>query len=148
MCKYWKNNNLWFTQLYKLCCWIDAKVLTKWKYCALFYLLYFSWPKKFWQCVYVTNNVNIWLQYQLHIWAIYTRRVKRQYGICWLKKKLSKVHGTLPIFFRNKTFLFDLGFRETLQNFSSFRQTCRRHFSMGKKNCPNELKFYEVSRTC
>ena len=26
--------------------------------------------------------------------AIYTRRVKRQYGICWLKKELSMVHGT------------------------------------------------------
>ena len=25
---------------------------------------------------------------------------------CWLKKELSMVHGTLHIFFRNKTFLF------------------------------------------
>ena len=38
--------------------------------------------------------------------AIYTRRVKRQYGIFWLKKELSMVHGKLHIFFRNKTFLF------------------------------------------
>ena len=63
----------------------------------------------------------------------YTKRVARQYGICWLKKELSMVHGTLHIFFRNKTFLFvkieswnfqhlfDLGFRETLQYFSLFR---------------------------
>ena len=78
--------------------------------------------------------------------AIYTRRVARQYAICWLKKELSMVHGTLHIFFRNKTFLFvkieswnfqqlfDLGFRETLQNFSSFRQTFRWHFCMGNKD--------------
>ena len=35
------------------------------------------------------------------------------------------IHGTwyTSYFFRNKTFLFDLGFRETSQNFSSFRQT-------------------------
>ena len=68
--------------------------------------------------------------------AIYTKRVKIYYGIWWLKKELSMVHGTLH-FFRNKTFLFakieswnfqqlfDLGFRETVQNFSSFRQTFR-----------------------
>ena len=86
--------------------------------------------------------------------AIYTRRVRRQYGICWLNKKLSLVHDTLHIFFRNKSFLFvkieswnfqhlfDLGFHETLQNFSSFRQ----HFFMGNKNSPNKLKFCEVSR--
>ena len=67
------------------------------------------------------------------------------------------VHGTLQFFFRNKTFLFvkieswnfqqlfDLGFRETLQNFSSFRKTFRRHFSTGNKSCFNDLKFCEVS---
>ena len=38
--------------------------------------------------------------------------------------------------------LFDLGFRKTLQNFSSFRQTFRRHFSTGNKSCQNELKFW------
>ena len=38
--------------------------------------------------------------------AIYTRRVEIYYGIWWLKKELSMVHGTLQIFFRNKTFLF------------------------------------------
>ena len=32
--------------------------------------------------------------------AIYTRRVARQYGICWLKKELSMVHGTLHIFLK------------------------------------------------
>ena len=62
--------------------------------------------------------------------------------------ELSMVHGTPHIFFRNKTFLFvkieiqhpfDLEFRETLQNFSSFRQIFRRRFSMGNKSCPNEL---------
>ena len=30
--------------------------------------------------------------------AIYTRRVARQYGICWSKKELSMVHGALHIF--------------------------------------------------
>ena len=88
--------------------------------------------------------------------AIYTRRVARHYSICWLKKELSMVHGTLYIFFMNKTFFCQdrklkfsasvLGFRETLQNFSSFRQKFRQHFSMGNKSCPNELKFCEVSR--
>ena len=34
----------------------------------------------------------------------YTRRVVRQYGICWLKKKLSIVHGKLHISFVNETF--------------------------------------------
>ena len=62
------------------------------------------------------------------------------------KKELSMVHGTLQIFFRNKTFLFvkidswnfqqlfDLGFHEALQSFSSFRQTFRWHFCMGDKD--------------
>jgi hypothetical protein len=62
------------------------------------------------------------------------------------------------VHFRNKTFLFvnieswifqqlfEIRFNETLQNFSSFRQTFRWHFSMGKKSCLNELKFCEVSR--
>ena len=36
--------------------------------------------------------------------------------------------------------------RETLQNFSLFRQTFRWQFSRGNKSCPNELKFCEVSR--
>ena len=66
--------------------------------------------------------------------AIYTRRVARQYEICWLKKELSMVHGTLNILFRNKTvlfvkieiwnfqLLFDLGFHEIS------RQTFRQHF--------------------
>ena len=61
------------------------------------------------------------------------------------------------IFFRNKTFLFvkieirnfqhlfDFLFHEASQNFSSFRQTFRWHFSIDEKNCPNELKFCEVS---
>ena len=61
------------------------------------------------------------------------------------------VHGTPHIFFRNKTFLFvkieiqhlfDLEFRETLQNFSSFRQTFRRRFSMGNKSCP--IEFHKI----
>ena len=74
-----------------------------------------------------------------------------------LLAEIRTIHGTCQIFFRNKTFLslkieswnfqhlFDLGFRETLQNFSPFRQTFRWHFSMGNKSCPNELKFCEVS---
>ena len=85
--------------------------------------------------------------------AIYGRRFKRKYGIFWLKKELYMVHGTLKSFFRNKPFLFVkieswnfqqlfvLGFRETLQNFSLFRQTFRWQFSTGNKSCPNELKF-------
>ena len=56
--------------------------------------------------------------------AIYTRRVARQYGICWLKKGLSWRLDTLHIFLRNKKnlfakieiwnfqHLFDLGFCE------------------------------------
>ena len=60
--------------------------------------------------------------------------------------------GVTSYFFRNKTFLFvkieiwnfqhlfDLGFRENLQNFSSFRQTFRRQFSTGNKSCLNEPK--------
>ena len=31
--------------------------------------------------------------------AIYTRRVARQYNICWLKKELSMVHGAIHTFF-------------------------------------------------
>ena len=42
--------------------------------------------------------------------------------------------------------LFDLGFCETLQNFSSFRQTFRWFFSMGNKSCSNKLKLCEVSQ--
>ena len=42
--------------------------------------------------------------------------------------------------------LFDLEFRETLQNFTSFSQHSEDLFSMGNKSCPNELKFCEVSR--
>ena len=38
------------------------------------------------------------------------------------------------------------GFCETLQNYSSFRQTFRWHISMGNNSCPNDLKFCEVSR--
>ena len=67
------------------------------------------------------------------------------YDIWWLKKELSMVHGKLHFFFWNKTLLFvkikswnfqqlfDLGFRETLQNFSSFRHTFRWHLCMGNK---------------
>ena len=40
--------------------------------------------------------------------------------------------------------LFDLGFRETLQNFSSFRQTFRPHSSVWNKSRSNELKFCKV----
>ena len=102
--------------------------------------------------------------YLSHLWKFITYQdmvhlrpkaiyAKRQYGICWLKKELSMVHGTLHICFRIKTFfcvkienwnfqqLFDLGFRETFQNFSSFRQTFLQHFSMGIKSWLNELKF-------
>ena len=74
-------------------------------------------------------------------------------AICWMKKELSWRLGTLHIFLGTKLFfmienwkfqhLFDFGFRETLQNFSSFRQIFRRHFSMGSLT---ELKVCEVSR--
>ena len=49
--------------------------------------------------------VVMWVFLVANVRAIYTRRVKRQYSICWLKKELSMVHGTLHIFFRNNTFL-------------------------------------------
>ena len=63
------------------------------------------------------------------------------------------------IFFRNNIFLFvkieswnfrhlfKLGFHETLQNFSSFRQTFRRDFSTVNKSCPNELKISDFYLT-
>ena len=89
--------------------------------------------------------------------AIYTRRVKIYYGICWLKKELSMVHGTLQILFGNKTFflvkieswnfqqLFDLEFHETLQNFSSFRQTFGWYFCMGIKELSKlAVRFHET----
>ena len=41
--------------------------------------------------------------------------------------------------------LFDLGFRENLQNVSSFRQHSDDIFYQGNKTCPNELKICEVS---
>ena len=53
-----------------------------------------------------------------------------------MKKELSMLHGTLNIFFSKKTFfvcqdrnlkfLASVGYCETLQNFSSLRQTFRR----------------------
>ena len=68
------------------------------------------------------------------------QRVKRKYGIFWPKKKNYPWYMVHFIFFRNRTFLFvkieslnfqhlfDLGFCEILQTFSSFRQTFRWHF--------------------
>ena len=64
-----------------------------------------------------------------------------------LLAEIRTIHGTwyTSNFFRNNTFLFlkieswnfqhllDLGFRETLQTFSSFRQTFRWHFCIGNK---------------
>ena len=70
------------------------------------------------------------------------------------------VHGTLNIFFRNKTFLFvkieiwnfqhlfDLWFRETSQNFSSFRQLFLNIEKCHLNICLNELKFCEASQNC
>ena len=95
----------------------------------------YSWHGFKSELVHISNQNKIESQSQTaRTRAMYTRRVKTQYNISWLKKELSMVHGTLYNFFRNKTFLFvkieswnfqqlfDLGFRETLQNFSSFRQ--------------------------
>ena len=77
--------------------------------------------------------------------AIYTGRVARQYGICWLKKELSMVHGTLHIFFRNKTFLsvkigswhfqhlFDLGFRKKLAKFQFIPTNIQATFFYGEQ---------------
>ena len=47
-------------------------------------------------------------EYAIHLnIAIYTGKDVRQYGICWLKKELSMVHGTLDNFLEiHKTFLF------------------------------------------
>ena len=61
--------------------------------------------------------------------AIYIRRVARVKIESW-----------------NFQHLFDLGFRETLQTFSSFIQTFRWLSSVGNKSCLNKLKFCEVSR--
>ena len=105
------------------------------------------------QASYITYCVGVCQYYIGFASAIYTRRVARQYSICWSKKALSIVRGTLHIFFRNKTFLFvkieswkfqhlfDLRFSVTLLNFSSFRQTFRWHFPMGSKSFLNELTF-------
>ena len=66
--------------------------------------------------------------------------------------------GLAHIYFRNKTFLFvkkdswnfkhlfDLGFHETLQNFSSFRQNTEKNRNKSCLYKLNELKFCEVSR--
>ena len=63
------------------------------------------------------------------------------------------IHGTLHIFFRNKTFLFakieswnfqqlfDLIFPEIFQNISSFTLTFRQHFSTGNKSF---VRFHEI----
>ena len=89
------------------------------------------------------------------LWAsvIYTRRVARKYGICWLKKlihctwlkkELSMVNGALH-FFLNKTFLFvkieswhfqhmfGFKFRETLRNFSWFGKLFITYTKMSSK---------------
>ena len=66
--------------------------------------------------------------------SLWWGKLGHQVAIFWLKKELSIIHGTLNIFFRNKTFLFvkieiwnfqhlfDLLFRETCHNFSLFGQ--------------------------
>ena len=90
--------------------------------------------------------------------SLWWGKLGRQGAICWLKKELSMVHGTLNIFFRNKTFLFvkieiwnfqhlfDLLFHETSQNFSSFRQLLFPVEKCCLNVCLNELKFCKVSR--
>ena len=67
-------------------------------------------------------------------------------------------NGLKNIFFRNKTFLFfkieswnfqvhfEIEFHETLQNFSSIRQTIKKFENNNCLNNLNELKFCEVSR--
>jgi hypothetical protein len=105
--------------------------------------------------------VNLWLrglhlkpcQSQSHIYLLVELRDNTT-SVVW-RKNCPWWYMEL-VFFRNKTFLFvkieswlfqhlfDLGFRETLQNFSSFRQTYRQHFSTGNKSCPNELTFWKV----
>ena len=76
----------------------------------------------------------------------------RDNGICWPKKELSLVHGTLHIFLRIKLFcllrqnaeIFSISliqdFVNLCKNFSLFRQTFRQLFSMGNKSCPNFTK--------
>ena len=90
---------------------------------------------------------------QSHVWG----KLGHQGAICRLKKELSMVHGTLNIFFRNKTFLFvkieignfqhlfDLWFRETTHNFSSFRQLFLTIDKCHLNICLNELKFCTAS---
>ena len=93
-----------------------------------------------------------------YISVIYTRRVARQYGICWFQKELSWRLGTLHIFSGMKTFLFvkieswdfqhlfDFEFRETLQKLRSFKQHSENIFSIGIKSYLNELKSWKISR--
>ena len=90
--------------------------------------------------------------------SLWWGKLGHQGAICWLKKGLSMVHGTLNIFFRNKTFLFvkteiwnfqhlfDLLFRETSQNFSSFEQLLFPIEKCCLNVCLNELKFCKVSQ--
>jgi hypothetical protein len=75
------------------------------------------------------------------------------------RKTIHRVHGKLYISFRNETFfvkieslkfqhLFDLRFCENLQNFSSFQQTFRQHFSTGNKVVRmswNFLRFHKIT---
>ena len=56
-----------------------------------------------WPCYHV-RDVNRQSGYKVSTRAIYTRK----YGMFWLKEELSRVHGTLHIFFRNTTVLFVL----------------------------------------
>ena len=83
--------------------------------------------------------------------AIYTRKVARQYDICWLKKELSMVHGTLHILL-----LFCLS-RQKAEIFSiclidDFEKTCKisahsdKHFFTGYRSCKNVLECCEFSQ--
>ena len=113
-------------------------------------LLFFFKDKKWGACMPLTHHINIcWLLSFKFYWHIYAE----PYMLGELKyitasggwNKNYPWYMVHFIFFRNKTFsfvkieswnfqqLFDLGFRETLQKFSSFRQTFRWHFCMGNK---------------
>jgi hypothetical protein len=97
---------------------------------------------------YLDNPLDILLYIASFIFQVFHRAIYTMRELTEIRHVLAEertIHDTwyTLYFFRNKTFLFvkreswnfqqlfDLGFRETLQNFSSFRQTFRWHFCGG-----------------
>ena len=86
--------------------------------------------------------------------SIPSLKIRTASAIFWNYLGMFRDYGLKIIFYRNKTFLFfkieswnfqklfEIEFRETSQNFNSFRQLLFSFFSIG---CLIELKFREVS---